>query len=247
MIETVHSSAERAGCEFPLINIPFGVFISGEADARPTVGTRVGDYVVDLGRASALGLFDGTPMEEHRESFSRGTLNEFMRLGRSHWLLTRRLIQDLIRGFVGLRSTEGLFHEADSVRMLMPVEVGDYTDFYSSKEHATNVGVMFRGRENALNPNWTRMPIAYHGRASSVVVAGTPTHRPCGQLKAPADPNPSFGPTKKLDYELEMAFVVGKGNDSGKPISVEDTRDHIFGVVLLNDWSGKDNSFLPLN
>lgn len=238
MIEIVRASAERSDCHFSLINIPFGIFKSTSKDTKPVVGTAIGDYVLDLEAAAQNGLFDGTPMEHHKSVFSQDKLNKFMEVGRKNWVLTRFCIQQLILGSISI-DTHGLFHLLNDVQMLMPIEVGDYTDFYSSKEHATNVGVMFRGKENALNPNWTHMPIAYHGRASSIVVSGTSTHRPSGQIKNPASASPTFGLTKKLDYELEMAFVIGKGNEIGKPISVEDAKEHIFGVVLMNDWSGR--------
>jgi len=132
------------------------------------------------------------------------------------------------------------FYSASAVEMCMPVEIGDYTDFYSSKEHATNVGIMFRGKENALMPNWIHMPVAYHGRASSVVISGTNIKRPKGQTKADEAGLPSFGPTKLLDFELEMGFFIGTGNNLGDPIPVEQAHEHIFGMVLVNDWSARD-------
>jgi fumarylacetoacetase len=236
----VLNSAQEDGCHFSLDNVPFGVFCPpGSNDA--VVGTAVGSYAIDLSAAARSGLFTGSIMEEYVSVFSQSTLNEFMSIGRQFSKTTRRLVQALISGHTSLTQTEDciIYYPLDSVQMLMPIAVGDYTDFYSSKEHATNVGIMFRGKENALNPNWVHMPIAYHGRSSSVIPSGTAITRPSGQLKLSKDtPNPVFGPSQKLDFELEMAFVVGKGNQLGKSISVDEADDHIFGVVLMNDWSG---------
>ncbi|KAF9585139.1 hypothetical protein BGW38_003737 [Lunasporangiospora selenospora] len=173
------------------------------------------------------------------------TLNSFMSLGKPVWSATRLTIQKLLSASEAtLRDNQELrqraFAPASSVKMHIPAEIGDYTDFYASKEHATNVGIMFRGKENALMPNWTHLPVGYHGRASSVVVSGTELHRPKGQRTVVKGEAPQFGNSLRMDCELEMAFLVGTGNKLGQSISIEKAKDHIFGVVLMNDWSARD-------
>jgi len=168
-----------------------------------------------------------------------------MSLGSPAWRTTRAAISKLLsKDDPTLRDNkllaQHLLVSQAEVEMLLPAEIGDYTDFYSSREHATNVGIMFRGKENALLPNWLHLPVGYHGRASSVVVSGTPIRRPSGQTKADEAPAPSFGPSKQLDFELEMAFFVGPGNPLGEPVSVTKAEDHIFGLVVMNDWSARD-------
>lgn len=165
-------------------------------------------------------------------------MNEFIGLGREAWREARQTIQDLFSS-LGEEGVKDFVFPIKECQLHLPVQIGDYTDFYASKEHATNVGTMFRGKENALQPNWLHMPIGYHGRASSVVVSGTPIVRPKGQVKPPDSP-PVFQPSSKMDFELEMAFVVGKTTCLGAPISVDDAPDAIFGVVLMNDWSARD-------
>ncbi|KAJ3044223.1 hypothetical protein HDV00_002901 [Rhizophlyctis rosea] len=172
------------------------------------------------------------------------TLNEFLKLGRPAWREARTTIQTLLRSDhpSQLRDNEqfraSVLIPLTSVRYHLPVSMGDYTDFYASKEHATNVGSMFRGKDNALMPNWVHIPVGYHGRASSVVVSGTPITRPSGMILDPVSKSPGFSTCRKLDIELEMGFIIGSGNDLGHPIDIEDAEEHIFGVVLLNDWSG---------
>lgn len=230
-----------ANCHFGLNNIPFGVFsITNHA---PRVGTAIGNYVMDLSVAFELGIF-ASVSSLSSNVFQDATVNAFMATGRDTWRAVRKCIQNYLQSDDAELCSSGdpLFVALKDVTMHMPMAVGDYTDFYSSKEHATNVGTMFRGKENALNPNWVHMPIAYHGRSSSVMVSKSAIVRPCGQLKAPDVTAPSFGPTKKLDFELEMAFVVGTGNALGSQIAVDQAEEHIFGVVLMNDWSG---TFLP--
>uniref|UniRef100_A0A8C9XMY6 Fumarylacetoacetase n=1 Tax=Sander lucioperca TaxID=283035 RepID=A0A8C9XMY6_SANLU len=173
------------------------------------------------------------------------TLNDFMALGYEAWREARRTLQGLLsanestlRDDVSLRS-RAFVHQSTAI-MHLPADIGDYTDFYSSKDHATNVGIMFRGKENALMPNWLRLPVGYHGRASSVVVSGTPIRRPSGQMRPDQTKPPVFGPSKQLDIELEMAFFVGGGNQLGEPIPIKKAHEHIFGMVLMNDWSARD-------
>jgi fumarylacetoacetase len=220
---------------FPLENLPFGVFKPRDGAAR--VGVALGEYVVDLAVLSAKGLVQGP--------FDRDSLNEFLSLGRPAWKKVRETLQKLLaadtptlRDDVDLR--ERAFHRQREVQMQLPVRIGDYTDFYSSYHHAHNVGTMLRGPENALMPNWKWLPVAYHGRASSIVVSGTDVRRPRGQTKAPDATAPTFGPSKSFDFELEMAFLVGPGNSLGQPIKIDNALDHIFGFVLMNDWSARD-------
>jgi fumarylacetoacetase len=209
---------------FSLQNLPYGVF-SDKKGRR--VGLRLGDFVLDLAEIEGkLPVPKGT--------FSQSTLNAFMALGRPVWQETRAALQNLI----AKNSLD--FLPIDAVQVHLPVQIGDYTDFYSSKEHASNVGIMFRGKDNALMPNWLHMPIAYHGRASSVVISGTDIRRPYGQTKANDAPAPSFAPSAEMDFELEMGFFVSQGNALGEPIPVEKAHEHIFGMVLVNDWSARD-------
>ena len=227
---------------FPIQNLPYGVFC--RAGEEPRVGVAVGDHVLDVGELEARGFFD-TPALRGTVSFRRPSLNAFLRLGRPAWREARTALSRLLRhdeptlrDDAALRA-RALIPRAD-VEMLLPAEIGDYTDFYSSREHATNVGAMLRGPDNALMPNWLHLPVAYHGRASSVVVSGTDLRRPKGQTKADDAPAPAFGPSRALDFELEMGFFVGPGNALGEPIPVGRAPEHIFGMVLVNDWSARD-------
>lgn len=232
---------------FPIQNLPYGVF-RPPTGGSARVGVAIGDKILDLSVLESAGLldlaarFDGSGTVAR--PFSRSTLNAFMALGRPAWSAAREQISALLRSDTPtLRDNSSLLEAAvvdrEDATMLQPVEIGDYTDFYSSKEHATNVGTMFRGAENALMPNWTHLPVGYHGRASSVVVSGTDIRRPNGQLK-PDDGPPVFGPSRLLDFELEMGFFVGPPSRLGEPIPVEHAFDHIFGLVLVNDWSARD-------
>ena len=180
-----------------------------------------------------------------REVFTADSLNGFLSLGRPAWRKTREIIQHLLaaetaelRDDAALR--EHVFHAQKDVTMLLPARIGDYTDFYSSYHHAYNVGTMLRGPENALMPNWKWLPMAYHGRASSIVPSGTDVRRPHGQIKPPDAAAPIFGPSRSLDFELETAFFIGPRNELGEPIPIEQAADHIFGLVLMNDWSARD-------
>lgn len=236
----------EADSDFTIHNIPFGVY-EHSINGRRRPCSAIGNYVIDLYEVAKGGFFQGTILENTAvEVFDKDTLNAFMELGRSSWKCARQVIQRILAVGGPLENDtlirDKILLSMKSVKMVLPITIGDYTDFYSSKEHATNVGIMFRGKDNALQPNYLHLPVGYHGRSSSVVISGTPIHRPLGQIK-PSEGAPKFGATKKLDFELEMAFVVGKGNALGEPIPVEQADDHIFGVVLMNDWSGK----LPLS
>ena len=228
-------------CDFPIQNIPFGVFIT--RDDIITIGTRIGEYAIDLGAFHQLGYFEGIPLTD--DMFMQDSLNDFISDGRKTWRLVRNRIAevfDLKNASLrdNLKHREVIIFDVNEVEMLLPICVGDYTDFYSSKEHATNVGVMFRGADNALMPNWLHMPIGYHGRSSSVVVSGTKIRRPNGQMLPNGETQPVFGPTKALDMELETAFITTDVNNLGEPISVDEASEYIFGMVLFNDWSARD-------
>lgn len=225
--------------DFSIHNLPYGIF-SNTADGKRRAGVAIGEQVLDLAVIEAAGLLslDGGPY------FDKPTLNAFIDSGRDNWTQARKTIQMLLSSDSDLRDNQelqkkALFQQAD-VTMHLPVQVPGFTDFYSSKEHATNVGTMFRDPSNALLPNWTEMPVGYNGRASTVVVSGTDIVRPSGQLKPNANDRPIFSACQRLDFELETAFVVGKGNSIGQPIAVDEAFDHIFGMVLLNDWSARD-------
>ena len=227
---------------FPLENLPFGVFKPRDGAAR--IGVALGEYAVDLMAVEQAGLFKDLPPETSAAT-TRDSLNEFLALGRPAWRRVREILQKLLSADTAtLRDDKKLrdrvFHRQADVVMQLPVKIGNYTDFYSSYHHAHNVGTMLRGPENALMPNWKWLPVAYHGRASSVVVSGAEVRRPQGQIKPPDAAAPIFAATKSLDYELEMAFLVGPGNSLGQPIPIDRAADHIFGLVLMNDWSARD-------
>jgi fumarylacetoacetase len=226
---------------FPLQNLPYGVFTT-PANYSPRVGVAIGDQVLDLSVLEQAELLDVVPGER---LFNRPTLNPFIERGPDAWKRARAAIGELLheknprlRDDARLRARA--FAPQGAARMLLPLNISGYTDFYSSKEHATNVGSMFRDPQHALLPNWLYVPIAYNGRASSIVVSGTSVLRPNGQTKRPDSKQPSFGPTRRLDFELEMAFIVGVGNALGEPIPVDSALQHIFGMVLMNDWSARD-------
>lgn len=226
--------------DFTIHNIPFGVFHKEMHGRR--CATRLGNAVVDLKECTERGLFEGSSFNAN--VFLEDTLNSFMGLGRPAWQEARQMLQELLgRASSPLASDETLrnaiFLDISDVEMVLPAQIGDYTDFYSSITHATNVGTMFRGKENALKPNWPHLPVGYHGRASSVVISGTPIRRPTGQLK-PADSDPVDGACNRLDFEVELAFFVGPGNEMGTRIPISQAMDNIFGVVLMNDWSARD-------
>ncbi len=222
--------------DFSIYNIPFGI---GSDNDAPYVCTRIGDQVVNLYNLALTGFFKGTV--EDIEVFNQPTLNAFIALGKLTTRIVRLRLQETFSNeHSPMRILNNVFKPFRTVSMHLPVAIGDYTDFYSSIEHATNVGKMFRDPENALLPNWRHIPIGYHGRASSIVVSGTPIRRPNGQTKTNDANQPVFGPTKRLDFELEMGFVIGKETQLGDTISTANADEYIFGLVLFNDWSARD-------
>lgn len=220
--------------DFSIHNIPFGIFST--KNRSPRAGVAIGDHILDLVAVAELDVFDFNVAVLERED-----LNDFISLGKEITSRVRKKIQYWLKDDTSpLAGKPELFVKQSEAQMHMPVCVGDYTDFYSSIEHATNVGKMFRDPENALLPNWKHIPVGYHGRASSIVVSGQPIHRPKGQT-LPKDANtPVFGPSQRLDFELEMGFVVGKNTDLGESVSTKEAENYIFGLVLFNDWSARD-------
>lgn len=233
-------AANIPDAEFPIQNLPYGVFSVGGGDKH--IGAAIGDQILDL---TVLEQHDLVRPDPGRFVFDRRELNAFMALGPQVWTQTRATIFDLLsEANPDLRDdadlcTQALMAMSDAV-LHLPIFVRSYTDFYASREHATNVGTMFRGPENALPPNWLHMPIGYNGRASTVVVSGTDIHRPWGQLKSPDEVAPRFAPCERLDIELEFGAIVGMPSALGQTISVAEAYDMIFGYVLLNDWSARD-------
>jgi fumarylacetoacetase len=218
--------------DFPIQNLPYGIFSTKE-NPNPRVGTRLGDFVIDLSILDEENLFG-----KQYNLFNESSLNKFMSAGKNVWREIRQRLTDSLSSNNSQVKKEAL-HFIKDVNLHLPVQIGDYTDFYASREHAANVGAMFRGKENALMPNWLYLPVGYHGRASSVVLSGTNVIRPRGQV-AVKDSPPEFVASRQLDFELEMGFFVGKENVLGEPIKIENAHEHIFGMVLLNDWSARD-------
>lgn len=227
--------------DFSIQNIPFGIFKTDSLG--PRAATAIGTKVLDLSVLQRAGYFDGLNLPE--DIFTKPVLNDFMALGKSTTRAVRNRISDLLElGRDELRTNvevldQALFEQTE-VQMCMPIQVPNYTDFYSSEQHAFNVGTMFRGPENALMPNWKHIPVGYHGRASSIVISGTHFHRPQGETKADDAEVPSFGPCRLLDFELEMGFITCKENPLGTPVSTDEAEEYIFGFVILNDWSARD-------
>lgn len=229
-----------ANSDFPIQNLPFGIVKTSEG-AR--VASRIGDFAIDLNALFVLGYLDNLPFT--KSDFDANLLNPMMEKGKKG---TRALRNRLSKLFSDGNSdlSKNIHHVSqilipmDEVEMLMPLHIGDYTDFYSSEQHAYNVGCMFRDPNNALLPNWKHIPVGYHGRASSIVVSGTPVHRPKGQQKPNDDEPPVFGPCKLFDFELEMGFITYEGKPLGDSISTEEAEDYIFGMCLFNDWSARD-------
>lgn len=230
-----------ANSDFPIQNLPFGIFKTQYLEAG--AGVAIGDYILDLTYLDENGFLDGLGLPAG--IFNQQYLNAFIGLGKE----TTRAVRDRISELLDadndeLRDNRPAREIAlipmEEAEMLMPIKVPNYTDFYSSKEHATNVGTMFRDPENALMPNWKHIPVGYHGRASSIIPSGVDIHRPKGQTKAPDAENPTFGPSKRLDFELEVAFITGKENGMGNSIPTNKAEDFIFGFVLFNDWSARD-------
>ncbi|SFT42716.1 fumarylacetoacetate hydrolase [Lishizhenia tianjinensis] len=230
-----------SGSDFPIQNIPFGVFKTG--NLTPRVGTRIGDFVLDLKTLYVLGYLENLPFE--LEDFDTDSLNPMMKKGKQATRDLRNRISKLLatdhKDLSGNEHHVGqVLIEAEAVEMLMPVQVGDYTDFYSSRDHATNVGTMFRDPNNALLPNWLWIPVGYHGRSSSIIVSGESIHRPKGQIRPNPEEDPIYAPCRLLDFELEMAFVTFDGKPLGDSITTAEAEDYIFGMCLFNDWSARD-------
>jgi fumarylacetoacetase len=230
-------SANDEQTDFPIQNLPFGVFEHpAEKDAR--IGVAIGDGIVDLSWCRKAGLLDSLP-HGIADACGQASLNALMALGREHWLAVRGRVGELLSNLDYRQVVEPLLVPMADAQMLLPAAIGDYSDFYASVYHAANVGALFRP-DNPLLPNYKFLPIGYHGRASSIVVSGTPVRRPCGQTKAATADRPSFGASVALDYELEVGFFVGPGNALGQSIGIERAESHIFGICLLNDWSARD-------
>ncbi|WP_378942946.1 fumarylacetoacetase [Paracoccus sp. R86501] len=226
------ASANRTDTDFPLNNLPYGVFSTGGA---PRCGVAIGDMILDVTAAETAGL-TGT-----RGLCQNGVWNPLMAAGPTVWANFRqRLIELLAEGSDHVAALTPMLHRATDAVMHLPLTVAEFTDFYASRQHATNVGTMFRGAENALPPNWLHIPIGYNGRASTVVVSGTPIHRPNGQTRAKDAAMPAFGPSTRLDIELEIGTIVGTPSKMGQPVTTDQARRMIFGHVLLNDWSARD-------
>jgi len=227
--------------DFPIQNIPFGVFLTRENVV--TVGTRIGNYAIDLGALQQLNYFEDIELTD--DMFMQDTLNDFISDGKKTWRLVRNRIAEIFDAKnPKLRDNDKhkkiIIFNIDEVEMQLPVLIGDYTDFYSSKEHATNVGMMFRDPANALLPNWLHLPVGYHGRSSSIIPSGIPVHRPMGQTLPAGETSPVFGPSRLIDFELETAFITTDVNVMGENIPIHEVEDYIFGMVLLNDWSARD-------
>jgi fumarylacetoacetase len=230
-------SANVPGTDFPIQNLPFGVFDRGKAQL--CIGVALGNCILDLSGAAATDCVPGID-EITNEALMDEPLNLLMALGHQRWSALRRSIFGLLReGSEERADIEKYICKQSDVHMLLPAMIGDYTDFYASLYHATNVGSMFRP-DNPLLPNYKHIPIGYHGRASSIVASSTPIHRPSGQLKPPDAENPIFGPSKRLDYELEVGVFIGDGNELGCPIPISEAEQHAFGFCLVNDWSARD-------
>lgn len=230
-----------ANSDFPIQNLPFGIFQT--KNEKPRVGVRIGDHVLDLKTLYVLGYLENLSFE--LSDFDNEFLNAMMKKGKKATRELRNRISKLLRSDVNdLQKNEHhvaqVLISADQVEMRMPVQIGDYTDFYSSKEHATNVGIMFRDPANALLPNWLWIPVGYHGRASSVILSGVPVHRPKGQIKPQDDQPPIYEASRQVDFELEMGFITYDGKSLGDSISTSEADDYIFGLCLFNDWSARD-------
>ena len=237
-------SANSPHTDFPIENLPYGVFERGvdtgvAAEINASIGVAIGDQILDLRACSAAGLLDDLSSETIQACAS-DSLNALMALGPDHWgALRRRLTEILEAGSPDAQHLEALLVSRIDTVMRVPAVIGDYTDFFSSLYHAMNVGRLFRA-EDPLSPNYKYVPIGYHGRASSIVIGGTPIRRPLGQLKDPDSPTPRFGPSRALDYEMEVGVFLGPGNPRGDPVPIQQANSHIFGLCLLNDWSARD-------
>lgn len=225
-----------ASNHFPIQNLPFGVF---KHQGATRIGVRIGDFILDLTQLEKEGVLPTQP-----GLFCQSTLNDFFSQGNKVWSMLRAFLSRMLSSDnPQLRDStlrDKVIIPVSVVTMQLPVTIGDYTDFYSSREHATNVGTMFRSKENALMENWLHLPVAYHGRASSIVISGTPVRRPVGQVKAEDADLPTLSPCRLLDFELEMGFFIGPGTELGQSVAIDTAKDHIFGMVLVNDWSARD-------
>lgn len=227
--------------DFPIQNIPFGVFLTKENVV--TVGTRIGDFAIDLGALQQLNYFEGIELTD--DMFLQDTLNDFISDGKKTWRLVRNRIAEIFdeknpKLRDNKKDKDIVIFKMIDVEMQLPVLIGDYTDFYSSKEHATNVGKMFRDPENALLSNWLHIPLGYHGRSSSIIPSGIPVNRPMCQTLPNGEKTPVFGPSRMIDFELEIAFITTDANVMGENIPINEAEDYIFGMVLMNDWSARD-------
>lgn len=228
---------------FPIQNLPYGIFTPPEG-GPPRVGVRIGDWVLDTAVLQHQGFFNGPHLQDHA-IFDQPTLNPFMALGKPAWQEARATLTHLLNAHTPTLRDDPhlqaqLLHPIADVTLHLPAQIGDFTDFYAAKEHAANVGRIFRDPQNPLLPNWQHIPIAYHGRSSSIVLSGHPITRPHGQIMSPGAAAPHMAPTAELDFELEVGFFTGPGNALGQPIPITAVQDHIFGLVLVNDWSARD-------
>ncbi len=227
--------------DFPIYNLPLGII--KQNNGRVSVAIAIGDNVLDISSLHRFGFFKDISLPDG--IFEKPYLNDFIALGKPILKLVRERIKVLLRNDnAELRDNKQAISEClysmSDVELLMPIKVGDYTDFYSSKEHATNVGSMFRDPKNALLPNWLHLPVAYHGRSSSIMVSGQNFHRPKGQVTPPGIDKPMFSPSKAIDFELEMAFIIGKSTELGQSVTTQEATEYIFGMTLFNDWSARD-------
>lgn len=227
--------------DFPIQNIPFGVFKTAEKEA--SIGTIIGETIIDLKALNSLGYFNDLGF--NTDCLKANLLNDLLSLSKTEWRAVRQKISDIFNvENNSLQANEAhksqVLIAANEVEMQMPVKIGDYTDFYASKEHATNVGTMFRDPNNALLPNWLHLPVGYHGRSSSIITSGQAIYRPKGQMRPDAEKPPVYGACKLLDFELEVGYIMGQGKEMGDSISTAEADDYIFGLVLFNDWSARD-------
>jgi fumarylacetoacetase len=220
------------GSPFGADNLPLGVFRYG--DEEPRIGAAIGDQIIDLAPLASAQMLDGAQL------FAQPTLNAFLAVGRSGWRATREWLLDLVGNPAQRDAVEPHLVPQSAVTMQLPFEVADYVDFYASEHHASNLGRLFRPDSEPLLPNWKHLPVGYHGRAGTVVASGTEIVRPCGQRKAPDATTPTYGPSQRLDIEVELGYVVGTPSTLGRPVSVDDFEQHVYGVVLVNDWSARD-------
>jgi len=241
-------SANISGGDFPIQNLPMGVFRRRRTGEAFRGGVAIGDQIVDLAAVSSTGILNGLAAQAAHAAF-QPALNEFLAMGPSAWRALRHGLFDLLKANASGPDAERLracLVAQSEIEHSVPTRIGDYTDFYTSIHHARNVGRVIRP-DNPLTPNFQWLPIAYHGRASSVVISGTPFHRPMGQAMPPGAQSPVYGPCRRLDYELEMGFFVGPGNALGQPVPISKAEEHIFGMCLLNDWSARDHQFWEMD